>query len=277
MIDVPICFKKSKSLRRVSFELPILKFINFLMRKGKKEKITRVVFLAIREIFKIKKKSNFFDVDVDNWLTFWVFLNKINLFNLHTQNISNFPTYGFSLVKLKSEEEGEEEEEEEEEVFQIPLDNIIMPINTKFFFNNLLINLKYNKLFFNKKIDIDTNFFFKNFLLKKLEQILPIFNFYIYSVDKNIKKYSRGKSGKYVFVWKYIAPFKRLKAAIKLISKEIKFNQFKGVDQRVINSLLNLENNLKDSYVYKSKTFSYNYIFKNFRKTLMSTLKTTTT
>ena len=31
MIDVPVCFKKSYSLRTKNFELPLLKFSNFLM------------------------------------------------------------------------------------------------------------------------------------------------------------------------------------------------------------------------------------------------------
>ena len=31
MIDVPICFKKSNSLKTKNFELPLLKFSNFLM------------------------------------------------------------------------------------------------------------------------------------------------------------------------------------------------------------------------------------------------------
>jgi hypothetical protein len=36
-IDIPISFKKSKSLKRRVFELPILKFSNMLMRAGKQE------------------------------------------------------------------------------------------------------------------------------------------------------------------------------------------------------------------------------------------------
>jgi hypothetical protein len=46
MIDVPVCFKKSKSLRYKSFELPLLKFVNLLMRQGKKEKVTKHIFTA---------------------------------------------------------------------------------------------------------------------------------------------------------------------------------------------------------------------------------------
>ena len=51
MIDVPICFKKSPSLKNKNFELPLLKFINYLMKKGKKEQTTRMLFNAFRIYF----------------------------------------------------------------------------------------------------------------------------------------------------------------------------------------------------------------------------------
>ena len=34
--------------------------------------------------------------------------------------------------------------------------------------------------------------------------MLPMFSFYIYKVDKKIFKNTRGKSGKFTFIWKYI-------------------------------------------------------------------------
>ena len=57
MIDVPICFKKSSSLKTKNFELPLLKFSNFLMKKGKKEKIFKFIFKAFRYFFKTFKFS----------------------------------------------------------------------------------------------------------------------------------------------------------------------------------------------------------------------------
>lgn len=66
LIDVPVCFKKSNSLKTKNFELPLLKFSNFLMKKGKKEKTFRLIFNAFRSFFKnikiqdIKPNQNFF-------------------------------------------------------------------------------------------------------------------------------------------------------------------------------------------------------------------------
>jgi len=49
-----------------------------------------------------------------------------------------------------------------------------------------------------------------SFFFKELVTILPIFSLYIYKVDKFIYKNTRGKSGKFTFIWKYITPYKRL-------------------------------------------------------------------
>lgn len=59
MIDIPVCFKKTKSLKFKNFELPILKFINLLMRQGKKEKMNHIVFFSFFSFFSFLKK-NFF-------------------------------------------------------------------------------------------------------------------------------------------------------------------------------------------------------------------------
>jgi hypothetical protein len=46
----------------------------------------------------------------------------------------------------------------------------------------------------------DSSFFAKTLFYNKLTSLKPIFNFFVYNVDKNIKKFSRGKSGNYIFV-----------------------------------------------------------------------------
>jgi hypothetical protein len=58
MIDVPICFKKSVSLKNHNFELPLLKFSNFLMKQGKKEKVVRLIFSSFRFFFKTLKLNS---------------------------------------------------------------------------------------------------------------------------------------------------------------------------------------------------------------------------
>lgn len=143
-----------------------------------------------------------------------------------------------------------------------------------FFNENLSYGIAYENVLTNETKLVENSFYVKNFLLDKLSQVSPIFSYFIYSVDKNIKKYSRGKSGKYVFIWKYIAPYKRLNLTMKWVAKEIKFTSNKNLFDRISYVLNLLIGDLKASFAWKSKTFSHNYVFKNLRKTLMSTLKT---
>jgi hypothetical protein len=52
LIDVPVCFKKSPSLKRKVFELPLLKFTNFLMKKGKREQTLKFFFTSYEKFFR---------------------------------------------------------------------------------------------------------------------------------------------------------------------------------------------------------------------------------
>lgn len=140
--------------------------------------------------------------------------------------------------------------------------------------NEANLELLYNNFLTTNRKLINGTFFIKNFLLSRLSHVAPVFSYFIYSVDKNIRKYSRGKSGKYVFIWKYVATYKRLYIAMKWITKDIKFQQNKKISQRLINTFKNLTLTPETSFAWKSKIFSHNYVFKNFKKTLMSNLKT---
>ena len=51
LIDMPICFKKSKSLYAKTFELPLLKLTNLIMRAGLREKSIKHVSLSFSKCF----------------------------------------------------------------------------------------------------------------------------------------------------------------------------------------------------------------------------------
>jgi hypothetical protein len=55
------------------------------------------------------------------------------------------------------------------------------------------------KLIENSK-DSHTKLIIKNKILENLMFVNPVFAYFIYSVDKDVRKFSRGKSGKYRFV-----------------------------------------------------------------------------
>lgn len=159
MIDVPICFKKSASLKTKNFELPLLKFSNFLMKEGKKNKIFNILFSTLRIFFnsiknyKLKINENTF-----SWIKFFTVTNAAY----------------FNTFSSKSK-----------------YSNIFLETS---------LNSAYSNNFNNYTKTVDLSFFIKNFLYSLLSKISPIFSYFIYSVDKNIRKYSRGKSGKYTFI-----------------------------------------------------------------------------
>lgn len=61
---------------------------------------------------------------------------------------------------------------------------------------------------------------------------------------------------------------------MRLFAKELKFRGERQFFERFLGSINVLENDFKNSFVYQSKTFSHNYVFKNFKKTLLISLKT---
>ena len=62
----------------------------------------------------------------------------------------------------------------------------------------------------------------KSILSTNFNMINLIFSFYIYKVDKHIYKNSRGRSGKFTFIWKYIAPYKRISRITYWLLKDVK-------------------------------------------------------
>jgi len=58
----------------------------------------------------------------------------------------------------------------------------------------------YNHLLLPTAKEILPDWDFNKWLFKNLYDILPMFSFYIYKVDKKIFKNTRGKSGKFTFI-----------------------------------------------------------------------------
>lgn len=137
--------------------------------------------------------------------------------------------------------------------------------------------------------EMSSNFSIKNnFLLKpnlltidsilraKLKKFNVLFSFYIYKVDKQIYKNSRGKSGKYTFIWKYVAPYKRYSLIFHWLSKEIKVTNGKNLQERLHQVLKNFIFETKKTWIWKIQLFSLNYVYFNLRRTLGETYLTST-
>jgi len=228
-VDTPLCFKNSNSIKRLNFEFPFLKFNNFLMWEGKREK-TFIVFLrAFHILFKIDKLQ-LDKIVYNNWTLLYHFTNM---------------------------------------TFCEPNKNMVT-INCK-----ININTCYEHFFYNKKKYFSEKHYFYNSLWKIIKTVVPLFAFSVYNVDKNIRKFSRSRANKYVFIWKYIPLYKRALKTLRLIAKDVKFNEGTVLEQRIANSLHTLKTNPTESFIWRINKFSHNYVFKNFKKTLLTTLRTT--
>lgn len=135
-----------------------------------------------------------------------------------------------------------------------------------------LYNFSYNSLGKEHNNFLDM----RNVVLTNINNINPIYSFYVYKVDKAIYKNSRGKSGKYTFIWKYLPPYKRRQLALSWIAKEIKMQQGRNLNDRINATIDSIAFNPSSLFINKVQAFSTNYVYRNARKSLCETYRTTT-
>jgi hypothetical protein len=116
-----------------------------------------------------------------------------------------------------------------------------------------------------------SNFFSK--FLSLLEAYFPIFSFSIRKVNKDLRKNSRGKSGKYTVMWKYIPLYKRLYTTMRWLLKDLKFQKFRTIELRLQSILELLFLNPSLLFLHRVRNFTHKHVFKHFKKTLLRSLK----
>lgn len=264
LVDVPICFKKSKSLSRKINSSPILKFPNYFLRDGKKEKVFKVLLNVLK-----KFNKNFFKNKYDSpsffnsWFSFYLLCNE----NFFSEILSIVSSYSID-TPLEQEKPAASDLRKYDDIAGI--EKTDKPQKDEVFD----VRLKNFSIATSSEKEIDASAFAKNTLNRIFFKVMPIFSFFIYNVDKNIRKFSRGKSGKYTFLWKFIAPHKRHYLVMRWLVKDCKFSPHKKFLERILQSFIDIILNTDDSFVGRSKTFSHNYVFKNFKKTLLKDFKT---
>ena len=110
-------------------------------------------------------------------------------------------------------------------------------------------------------------------LFDQLAEFIPLFSFFIKKVDKSKRKHSRGKSGKYQVIWKYVPRYKRLLVVLRWLSKDIRFQRLRTFSQRIISSLQLFLSDPSSHLVPQLRQFVHNFVFTNFKKNLLKTLK----
>lgn len=138
----------------------------------------------------------------------------------------------------------------------------------------ITLNTDNNFNFYNDELSINVEESIDNLILSSIKRFNFLFSFYIYKVDKNIYKNSRGRSGKYTFIWKYVAPYKRNMLIMHWLVKESRILNNKKFSDRFNTVLSNFLYNLSSTWVWRIKKFSLNYVYFNLRKSLAITYRT---
>jgi len=101
----------------------------------------------------------------------------------------------------------------------------------------------------------------KDFIVP-LVPLVPVFGIFFNSVNKYIKKYSRGKSGKFNVLIKYLPPYKRFKYLLSIIIKDIFFNKSKTLPLKLKLSLQSILSKNVNSFTLKFRLILYYLVFK---------------
>lgn len=207
---------------------------------------TRISFLnkikKFFNIFMLKGNKEFVIKNFTNsMIFFFIYLNKHKYFSKNYDLINwnlifffyNISNLKFSWLNLKSDKE------------------ILLPFSIDF--------LKY-KFIYNDKLKLI------NFFLNIFNKINLIFLFSFHKIDKNLRKYSRKRSGKYKIVFQYLPYYKRFNFLIKLFKKDLKFLNFFKFNDKFFNSMKKLLFNKNKHFIWRIKYFTNSFIFKNFSK-----------
>ncbi len=142
------------------------------------------------------------------------------------------------------------------------------------FSKNHSFQLSENSFFKKNNLLKEENLTITDLLYQNFKEFNLLFSFYVYKVDKQIYKNSRGKSGKYTFVWKYVPFYKRKFLIMHWLAKEIRISPGKTLQDRVNSILFNFIVNMNSTWIWKIKRFSLNYVYFNLRRTLGETCRT---
>ena len=231
LVDIPICFRKSKSIYTLTFEIPILKTMNILMRSGLRGRVLKALTFSFHYIF---SRLNL-DLTPNSYFHWTLLQQVINSLIVDAK-------FNFKSPIMESD-------------LSLPL-----------YADNRLEASHYYR---NYKSTIN------HLLFENLKTYVPIFSFYIRKVDKSIRKNSRGKSGKYMIIWKYVPTYKRLYVVIRWFLRDLKFQKVKEFENRLIKILEIFLFTPQLSFLVRLRKFVHNFVFQNFKQTLLKHLKST--
>ena len=106
-----------------------------------------------------------------------------------------------------------------------------------------------------------------------LKDYQPSFSFKVQKVDKQVQKYSRGKSGKYSLTWSYLPPKRRWLVVLQWLKKDFIFQKNSTLHGRIHQGIATLLGSPNETSLAHTRRFVHNFIFKKFRKVLVNLVK----
>ena len=236
MIDIPLCFKKSKSLHYVSAADPQVRFVNMLTKHGRRAYAARIYTLSLHHIANLFQKKLIDEQELLQWRS------------LHAGFIRSKYSHAVSTFK--------------------------QPVLTLEGVEDPLLDLRLQE-HEPENYTVSENDWVRKLFYEELEEYKPVFSFYIRKVDKMKRKHSRGKSGTYTISWKYVPHYKRILMVLRWLVKDIRFQKPKTFHQRVATSLETLLFSKKSHLVYQLRQFVHRFAYQSYKKTLLKTLRST--
>jgi len=241
-VDIPKDFKKSQSMFRLQTETLFSKAVSLVSRDGKKD------FFLINFSKAIENMHDFLESDYlkkyefnQSWQNLIYFWSR-STFRVDTPKILRF--YKRSCLNVKTNEQ-----------------------------KTLFMNIKKNDLLFEPHF-VDHRVIWESVLRSNIRRLNPIFKYQILAVPKKTRKNSRGKSGRYRMVWKYVPPYKRDILVLRWFMQDLWHNEGKNLLERFSKSLIRLVQNYKHTFMYENYRYIHYKVYFKFRLSLFKHYRT---
>jgi hypothetical protein len=121
---------------------------------------------------------------------------------------------------------------------------------------------------------IDHKIIWENILRLNIRKLNPIFKYQVLAVPKKTRKNSRGKSGRYRMVWKYVAPYRRDILVMRWFMQDLWHNEGRNLLERFSESLVRLVQNYKHTFMYENYRYIHYKVYFKFRLSLFKHYRT---
>jgi len=234
MIDIPLCLSRAKSLYSPSISNPNNRLINLLMRHGRKSLISKLYSLSMVNISKSVKPNSTILPKTHAWQF---------VYSLFVQPKVVLGRHGTSIPLIRRR------------------------------LGRTHITDKYNQAYSDLLYFIPGNNWLYDLLFDELERYYPTFSFYVKKIDKLRRKHSRGRTGQYEIIWKYVPMYKRVATVLHWITKDIKFQRSRTFYARFERSLETMIFDRTSHLTYRLRQFVHKFVFEKHKKTLLKTLR----